>query len=105
MNQVVVDLWPYLVSGVMMGLIGYLFKVVRNQSKIIVKQAIIEQKVAKNTEDIQRIDGRVDRKSRQFDEIQKEVAGVREDLAEIKGDIKGLSSELNTTLAILKKNV
>lgn len=105
MNQVVVDLWPYLVSGIMAGIIGYLFKVVRNQTKIIVKLTVLEQRTEKNAEDIQRIDGRVDRKSKQFDQIQKEVAGVREDLAEIKGDIKALSSELNTTLAILKKTV
>ena len=31
MNQVVIDLWLYLVSSIMIGVVGYLFKVLRNQ--------------------------------------------------------------------------
>lgn len=105
MNQLVLDLWPYIVTATLPVLIAGIVAINRIISKLRTKVAVLEMKLVKVEEDVGRIDLRVDRKSKQFAEIQKEVMGMREDLAEIKGDLKSLAGELRTSLKFLKSNV
>ena len=105
MNQLMIDLWPYLVSGfgaVLAVIAGWMATLMRGNHRIFSKQAVLEERMSKTEDEIKRLDKRIDHKGEQFEKIQKEVEGVRNDLAEIKGDIKALSTELQTSMDFLK---
>lgn len=105
MNQLLIDLWPYLVGGILLGIAGWMTSLVKGEHKIFSKQAVLEERINKMGGELIRLDKRLDHKSEQFDQIQKEIAGFRGDLAEIKGDIKTLTGELKTSLSFLKKDI
>ncbi|MFW5563463.1 MAG: hypothetical protein ACOCNX_01050 [Prevotella sp.] len=104
MNQLMIDVWPYLLSGVLAVIAGWMASLMRGNHKIFEKQAVLEERMTKEEKEIERLDKRIDHKGEQFEKIQKEVEGVRTDLAEIKGDIKSLTTELQTSMEFLKGN-
>lgn len=104
MNQLVVDIWPYVVSAILAGIATWMAQLMRGNHKIVVKQSVLEERIVKTENEIERLDKRIDHKGAQFESIQKEVEGVRTDLAEIKGDIKALTTELQTSMDFLKGN-
>lgn len=105
MNQLLIDLWPYLISGLLVGIAGWMTSLVKGEHKIFSKQAVLEERIHKMEGELLRLDKRLDHKAEQFDQLQNEIAGFRGDLAEIKGDIKTLAGELKTSLGFLKKDL
>lgn len=105
MNQVVLDLWPVIIPVILTALFGlysyFRKKLERHESDI----SVILEKLRNLEENQKRMDGRIDRKSQQFDDLKDEMSGLRNDLAEIKGDVKSLMSELKISLDILKDRV
>lgn len=102
MNQLLIDLWPYLISGVLVGIGGWMTSIVKDNHKIFSKQAVLEERINKIETEILRMDKRIDHKSEQFDQLKDEITGFRSDLAEIKGDIKSLATELKTSMGFVK---
>ena len=102
MNQLLIDLWPYLISGLLVGIGGWMTSIVKDNHKLFYKEAVLEERIGKIESEIMRIDKRIDHKGEQFDQLKDEIAGFRSDLAEIKGDIKSLATELKTSLGFVK---
>lgn len=106
MNQLVLDLWPLVIPvilGSLFGLYSYFRKKLEKHEGDI---AVIFEKLRNLEENQKRMDGRIDRKSQQFDELKDDMAGLRSDLAEIKGDVKSLATEIRSSWGILnKKNI
>lgn len=79
MDQVVLDIWPMVVSSLLTGVgtyVGFIHKLRTNV-------AVLEHRTEKCEKEIQRVDKRVDRKSEQFDKIQEDISDIREKLARI----------------------
>lgn len=102
MNQLMVDLWPYIISSILVGIAAWMTNLMKSNHNIFSKQAVLEERLCKTEENISRLEKRLDHKTEEFENIQKEVEGVRNDLAEIKGDIKALTTELKTSMDFLK---
>lgn len=104
MNQLLTDLWPYLVSSILAGIGVWMSTIVKDNHKIFSKEAVLEERISKVESEILRMDKRIDHKSEQFDQLKDEIAGFRGDLAEIKGDIKSLATELKTSLGFINRD-
>lgn len=104
MNQLLTDLWPYLISSILAGIGVWMTTIVKDNHKVFSKQAVLEERINKIEGEILRIDKRIDHKGEQFDQLKDEIAGFRSDLAEIKGDIKSLATELKTSLGFINRD-
>lgn len=104
MNQLLIDLWPYLISSILAGIGVWMTTIVKDNHKIFSRQAVLEERINKIEGEILRMDKHIDHKAEQFDQLKDEIAGFRSDLAEIKGDIKSLATELKTSLRFINRD-
>ena len=79
MNQVVIDIWPMVVTALLTAVGTYVGFILRLRIKV----AAMEERVTKVEEEVKRVDRRVDKKSEQFDKIQKNLSVIREEIVRI----------------------
>lgn len=79
MNQVATDIWPMVVASFLTAVGTYVGFIHRLRIKV----AVMEERVTKAEEEVKRVDRRVDKKSEQFDEIQKDLSVIREEIVRI----------------------
>lgn len=110
MNQVMTDIWPYLVAPIMAA-VGWLFRevyVLKTEVSVVKKSIELLQATIKSTDEniqktIEKIQERLDSHSRKQDdmlnrfssmekEVLRETGAVKADISSLASDVKGLSN-------------